>query len=112
MARAGFPVRPACAGSKRCIGRETLFLRSCLSMGGRVTCCVRSADGIRDFFTSSSSCWVYIAGLAMSLRAFLGQRPQQSFPAFVDERDIIKVDNAGALVLTARVSSSRLFSPR
>ena len=33
------------------------------------------------------------------LRAFLGESPQQSFTAFVNERDIIKVDNAGSVVL-------------
>src|SRR6267378_3714317 len=33
------------------------------------------------------------------LRAFLGYSPQQSFPAFVDERDVIEVDNAGSLVM-------------
>ncbi len=33
------------------------------------------------------------------LRAFLGHSPQQSFPALVDGRDVIEVDNAGPLVL-------------
>src|SRR6266576_1322755 len=40
---------------------------------------------------------VHTAGY--KLRAFLGYRPQESFPAFVDERDVIEVDNAGSLVM-------------
>src|SRR5580698_7560593 len=38
------------------------------------------------------------------LRAFLRHSPQQSFPAFVDKRDIVKVDNAVALVPAAPFS--------
>ena len=49
------------------------------------------------------------------LRAFLGESPQQSFAAFVNERDIVKVDNAGSLVVV-RVCTlprcSQLTDPR
>src|SRR5713101_955667 len=40
---------------------------------------------------------VHTAGY--ELRAFFGDGPQQSFPAFVDECDVVEVDNAGALVV-------------
>src|SRR6266478_6695491 len=49
------------------------------------------------------------------LRAFLGHSPQQSFPAFVDERDVIEVDNAGSLVLASvrpLPGCSQLANPR
>lgn len=35
------------------------------------------------------------------LRTFLGYGSQQAFPAFVDECDVIQVDNAGPLVLAS-----------
>jgi hypothetical protein len=35
------------------------------------------------------------------LRASLGHSPQESFPVFVDERHITKVDNAGSLVVAS-----------
>src|SRR5258708_29506164 len=41
----------------------------------------------------------YVQPPGNQLRAFLAHGPQQSFPAFVDERDVIEVDNAGALVV-------------
>src|SRR6266851_6102643 len=37
--------------------------------------------------------------IGYKLRAFLRHSPQQPFPAFVDERDVIEVDNAAPLVL-------------
>src|SRR5258707_8240179 len=43
------------------------------------------------------------------LRAFLAHGPQQSFPAFVDERDVIEVDDAGSLDKRDR-KSTRLNS--
>jgi hypothetical protein len=56
-----------------------------------------------------------VQALGYELRAFVGHSPQQSFPAFVDERDVVEVDNAGPLVLTLacpRPGCSQLADPR
>jgi hypothetical protein len=56
---------------------------------------------------------LYVHATGYELRAFLRHSPQQSFPAFVDKRDIIKVDNAGSLVSAAPSSPgcSQLANP-
>src|SRR6266481_1931547 len=56
---------------------------------------------------------LYVHAIGYELRAFFRHSPQQSFPAFVDERDIVKVDNAGPLVSAAPSSPgcSQLADP-
>jgi hypothetical protein len=49
------------------------------------------------------------------LRALRGHNPQESFPAFVDERDITKVDNAcssAAVTVRCFPTCSQLTDPR
>src|SRR5258708_18586833 len=70
----------------------SLVLRSYCSIGGKARR-IHSADLhlFKHMF--------YVQPPGNKLRAFLAHGPQQSFPAFVDERDVIEVDNAGSLVL-------------
>src|ERR1700722_3476787 len=75
---AGFPVGPAWAGSKRCIGWVVIGPPLLLQLFNHML----------DVHTTG-----------YKLRAFLGYSPQQSYRAFVDERDVIEVDNAGTLVM-------------
>src|SRR5260370_36113065 len=44
---------------------------------------------------------LYVHAIGCELRALFRHSPQQSLPGFVDERDIVKVDNAGSLVSAA-----------
>jgi hypothetical protein len=44
------------------------------------------------------------------LHASLGHSPQESFPVFVDERHIAKVDNAGSLVVAPARPRPGIFS--
>src|SRR5229473_6592459 len=71
----------------------SLVLRSYCSIGGKARR-IRSAD----FHLFKHMFYVQPSG--NKLRAFLGHSPQQPFPAFVDGRDVIEVDNAGPLVLS------------
>src|SRR5216684_5825425 len=74
--RAGFPAKPFRAGSNRCIGWVVIVLPL-----------LQLQKHMLD-----------VKPPGYKLRAFLGHSPQQPFPAFVDERDVIEVDNAGSLV--------------
>ena len=44
---------------------------------------------------------LYVHAIGYELRTFFRHSPQQSLPVFVDERDIVKIDNAGSLVPAA-----------
>src|SRR5258707_5397240 len=86
----------------------SLVLRSYCSIGGKARR-IHSADLhlFKHMF--------YVEPPGNKLRAFLAHGPQQSFPAFVDERDVVEVDNAGSPVLApARPlpGCSQLVDPR
>src|SRR6267142_2780266 len=90
---AGFPARPFRAGSKRCIGWVVI------------------GPPLLQLFKHMLD--VHAPGY--KLCAFLGHGPQQSFPAFVDERDVVEVDDAGSLVLAPMrplPGCSQLADPR
>src|SRR5258707_6632799 len=56
---------------------------------------------------------LYVHAIGCESRAFFRHSSQQSFPALVDERDVVEVDNAGALVSAAPSSPgcSQLANP-
>ena len=73
--------------------------------------CPRVATGLRHLFQYMLD----VQTRRNELGSFLAHGSQQSFPAFVDERDVIQVDNAGSLVLNpvrTLPGGSQLADPR